>query len=102
MTQAVTVAAGEDSAKNMTELVLEMARALVDIPESVTVEAFKDGDGTVLRLRVAPSDIGKVIGKQDRTARSMRTILGAVSMKHHHRYTLDILEEHLEKQSPGE
>jgi len=47
----------------------------------------------VLRLRVAPSDVGKVIGKQGRTARSMRTILGAVSMKHHHRYTLDILEE---------
>jgi predicted RNA-binding protein YlqC (UPF0109 family) len=93
MTQAVTVAAGEDSAKNMTELVLEMARALVDIPESVTVEAFKDGDGTVLRLRVAPSDIGKVIGKQGRTARSMRTILGAASMKLKHRFALDIVEE---------
>jgi hypothetical protein len=41
--------------------------------------------------------VGKVIGKQGRTARSMRTILGAVSMKHHHRYTLDILEENGEK-----
>ena len=93
MTQAVTVAAGDDSAKNMKDLVLEMARALVDIPESVSVEAFQDGDGTVLRLRVAPSDIGKVIGKQGRTARSMRTILGAASMKLKHRFALDIVEE---------
>ena len=93
MTQAVTVAAGDDSAKNMRDLVLEMARALVDIPDSVSVEAFKDGDGTVLRLRVAPSDIGKVIGKQGRTARSMRTILGAASMKLKHRFALDIVEE---------
>jgi predicted RNA-binding protein YlqC (UPF0109 family) len=93
MTQAVTDTAGEDPAKKMTELVLEMARALVDIPDSVSVEAFKDGDGTVLRLRVAPSDIGKVIGKQGRTARSMRTILGAASMKLKHRFALDIVEE---------
>ena len=50
-------------------------------------------ENTVLRLRVAPGDVGKVIGKQGRTARSVRTILGAVSMKLHHRYTLDILEE---------
>jgi uncharacterized protein len=93
MTQAITDAAGENPAKKMTDLVLEMARALVDIPDSVTVEAFRDGDGTVLRLRVAPSDIGKVIGKQGRTARSMRTILGAASMKLKHRFALDIVEE---------
>ena len=93
MTQAVTDAAGENPAKKMTDLVLEMARALVDIPDSVSVEAFKDGDGTVLRLRVAPSDIGKVIGKQGRTARSMRTILSAASMKLKHRFSLDIVEE---------
>ena len=93
MTQAVTVAAGEDPAKNMRDLVLEMARALVDIPDSVSVETLKEGDGTVLRLRVAPSDVGKVIGKQGRTARSMRTILGAASMKLKHRFALDIVEE---------
>ena len=50
-------------------------------------------ENTVLKLRVAPQDVGKVIGKQGRTARSVRTILGAVSMKLRHRYTLDILEE---------
>ena len=86
----------------MQELVTEIAKALVDDPNAVIVEAVERDESTVLRLRVAPSDVGKVIGKQGRTARSMRTILGAVSMKHHHRYTLDILEEHLEKQSPGE
>ena len=75
------------------ELVREIARALVDEPDAVEVEAISREENTVLRLRVAPGDVGKVIGKQGRTARSVRTILGAVSMKVHHRYTLDILEE---------
>jgi predicted RNA-binding protein YlqC (UPF0109 family) len=77
----------------MRDLVEEIARALVDAPESVEVEVQRHDESSVLRLRVAPADIGKVIGKQGRTARSMRTILGAVSMKQHHRYTLDILED---------
>ena len=75
------------------ELVREIARALVDEPEAVDVQTVERDENTVLRLRVAPGDVGKVIGKQGRTARSVRTILGAVSMKLHHRYTLDILEE---------
>jgi predicted RNA-binding protein YlqC (UPF0109 family) len=75
------------------ELVREIARALVDEPEAVVVETVSRDENTVLRLRVAPQDVGKVIGKQGRTARSVRTILGAVSMKLRHRYTLDILEE---------
>jgi hypothetical protein len=75
------------------ELVREIAKALVDEPNAVEVETVSRDENTVLRLRVAPSDVGKVIGKQGRTARSVRTILGAVSMKVHHRYTLDILEE---------
>jgi uncharacterized protein len=75
------------------DLVREIARALVDVPDAVQVEADSREENTVLRLRVAPQDVGKVIGKQGRTARSVRTILGAVSMKLHHRYTLDILEE---------
>jgi hypothetical protein len=66
---------------------------LVDEPEAVNVEAQARDESTVLKLRVAPQDVGKVIGKQGRTARSVRTILGAVSMKLHHRFTLDILEE---------
>ncbi|HLI03211.1 MAG TPA: KH domain-containing protein [Terracidiphilus sp.] len=75
------------------QLVREIARALVDDPAAVEVEMVAREENTVLRLRVAPQDVGKVIGKQGRTARSVRTILGAVSMKLHHRYTLDILEE---------
>jgi len=75
------------------DLVREIARALVDEPDAVEVETISRDENTVLRLKVAPQDVGKVIGKQGRTARSVRTILGAVSMKVHHRYTLDILEE---------
>jgi uncharacterized protein len=76
----------------MQVLMTEIVRALVDDPSAVTVEAIPDNDVTVLRLRVAPSDIGKVIGKQGRTARSLRTILGAASMKYRHRFALDIVE----------
>jgi len=94
MTQAMEFEAGDEPAKDdMTGLVTEIARALVDNPESVVVEAIEEGDATVLRLHVAPSDVGKVIGKQGRTARSLRTILSAASMKLKHRYSLDIVEE---------
>ena len=74
----------------MVGLVEIMAKALVDHPEDVLVNFAQDGDGTVLLLRVAQSDLGKVIGKQGRTARSIRTILGAASMKAQHRFSLDI------------
>jgi predicted RNA-binding protein YlqC (UPF0109 family) len=74
----------------MTELVRVMAAALVDSPEGVQVRVETDGDATALILRVEASDLGKVIGKQGRTARSMRTILGAASMKAQHRFALDI------------
>jgi len=84
---------GEDDYANIIGLVTDIARALVDLPESVSVEAFDEDDATVIRLRVAPSDIGKVIGKQGRTARSMRTILAAASMKLKHRFALDIVED---------
>lgn len=73
-------------------LLLEIAKALVDYPEAVEVQAIVRDESTVLRLHVSEADIGKVIGKQGRTAHSLRTILGAVSMKYHHRYTLDIVE----------
>ena len=74
-------------------LVEEIAKALVDTPDGVVVKEIAGEHATVFELRVAEGDLGKVIGKQGRTARSVRTILGAVSMKLHHRYTLDILEE---------
>jgi predicted RNA-binding protein YlqC (UPF0109 family) len=78
---------------DMQQLVTGDRKALVDDPQAVEVQAVARDENTVLRLRVASADVGKVIGKQGRTARSMRTILSAVSMKLHHRYTLDILEE---------
>lgn len=83
----------QDTNDSMQQLVTEIAKALVDDPQAVEVQAVARDENTVLRLRVASADVGKVIGKQGRTARSMRTILSAVSMKLHHRYTLDILEE---------
>jgi uncharacterized protein len=92
MTQATQLPTGENPVKNMTDLVTEIALALVDDPNSVVVEAIAEGDSTVIRLRVSPSDVGKVIGKQGRTARSMRTILSAASMKLKHRFSLDIVE----------
>ena len=73
-------------------LVEQIAKALVDEPEQVSVQTVEDDQGTVLELRVGPNDLGKVIGKQGRTARSLRTILGAVGMKLHKRITLEILE----------
>ncbi len=81
-----------NTSPNMRELMTEIAKALVDAPEAVQVEAIAEGESTLLRLHVAPGDIGKVIGKQGRTARSLRTILGAASMKLQHRYGLDIVE----------
>jgi len=77
---------------DMRLLVVEIAKALVDEPEQVQVNALEREQSTVLELRVAPNDLGKVIGKQGRTARSIRTILGAASMKLKKRYTLEILE----------
>jgi predicted RNA-binding protein YlqC (UPF0109 family) len=74
------------------ELVADIARALVDIPDEVNVREVEGEQVTVLELRVAPSDLGKVIGKQGRTARSIRTLLGAAGMKLNRRFTLEILE----------
>ncbi|MEK7752444.1 MAG: KH domain-containing protein [Acidobacteriota bacterium] len=74
------------------QLVEDIAKALVDIPEQVSVREVQGEQVTVLELRVAPTDLGKVIGKQGRTARSVRTLLGAAGMKLHRRFTLEILE----------
>jgi predicted RNA-binding protein YlqC (UPF0109 family) len=76
----------------MRQLIEDIAKALVDIPEEVTVREVQGEQVTVLELKVAPSDLGKVIGKQGRTARSIRTILGAAGMKLNRRFTLEILE----------
>lgn len=76
----------------MKELVESIARALVDHPEQVQVNAVEGEQVTVLELRVAADDLGKVIGRQGRTAKSIRTLLGAAGMKLKKRFTLEILE----------
>jgi uncharacterized protein len=93
MVQADSLSAVDPVSGKIRDLISGMAEALVDHPERVSVEAIVEPNSTILRLRVAPSDIGKVIGKQGRTARSIRTILGAASMKLQHRFALDIVEE---------
>ncbi len=75
------------------ELVEVIAKALVDKPDDVVVEAFEGRHSRVVELSVDSADIGKVIGKKGRTAKSIRTLLGAVSMKLDRRYTLEILED---------
>ncbi len=74
------------------ELVKIIAKSLVDLPDEVSVAAVDGRQNCVVELSVHPSDLGKVIGKKGRTAKSIRTLLGAVSMKYSHRYTLEILE----------
>jgi len=76
----------------MKQLVEDIAKALVDEPEQVSVHEVEGEQVTVLELKVAPGDLGKVIGKQGRTARSIRTLLGAAGMKLNRRFTLEILE----------
>ncbi len=76
--------------EQMCDLMLSLAKALVDQPEEVRVEPATSETDTVLRLYVAPDDLGKLIGKQGRTARSMRTILSAAGMKLQHRFSLDV------------
>jgi uncharacterized protein len=77
----------------MNELVEAIARALVDHPDDVQVKSVDGSQVTVLELRVHPEDLGKVIGRQGRTAKAIRTLLGASGMKVRKRFTLEILED---------
>ncbi len=76
----------------MKELIEYIAKSLVDDPDSVQVTEVEGEQTSVLELKVAKEDLGKVIGKQGRTARAMRTILGAASTKARKRAVLEILE----------
>lgn len=82
----------DDGGGSMRELIEVVAKALVDFPDQVQVNVVEGQQTTVLELRVAPADLGKVIGKQGRTARAVRTILGAAGMKLRKRFVLEILE----------
>ncbi|MBW1859124.1 MAG: KH domain-containing protein [Deltaproteobacteria bacterium] len=76
----------------MKELIKYIAQALVDFPEQVEVSEVEGEQTSVIELKVAKEDLGKVIGKQGRTARSMRTILSAASAKIKKRSVLEIIE----------
>ncbi len=76
----------------MKELIEYIAKVLVDNPDEVRVTELEGKQTSVIELRVAKEDLGKVIGKQGRTARAMRTILGAASTKLKKRSVLEILE----------
>ena len=76
----------------MKELLLYVAKQLVDNPEAVTVTEREDGDNTVLELRVAPDDMGKVIGRQGRIAKEIRTVVKSVAQRDGKRVTVDIID----------
>lgn len=74
------------------ELLEYIAKSLVDKPEDVVIHETEGEQGTILELEVAQEDIGKIIGKQGRTARAIRTLMGAVSAKTKKRTVLEIVE----------
>jgi predicted RNA-binding protein YlqC (UPF0109 family) len=76
----------------MKDLITMIAQALVDQPEQVSVVEIEGSHSSVLELSVAKSDMGKIIGKQGRTAQAIRTVLGAASGKSRKRYRLEIIE----------
>jgi hypothetical protein len=76
----------------MKDLLVFIAKALVNEPNAVVVNEVRGEKGSVLELKVASGDLGKVIGRQGRTARSLRTIITAVGMKFRRRVVLEIVE----------
>ena len=76
----------------MKELLLYVVTRLVDHPDAVTVTQREDEDKTVLELRVAPEDMGKVIGRQGRIAKEIRTVIKSVAQRDGKRVTVDILD----------
>ena len=76
----------------MKELLLYMAKNLVDDPEAVTVTEVTDEEGKILQLRVAPGDMGKVIGRQGRIAKEIRTIMKTVAQRTGEKITVDIVD----------
>jgi uncharacterized protein len=83
---------GADKGPPLKDLVLYLARALVEHPDQVSVEEIQEPDAVVYELKVAESDLGRVIGRQGRTAKALRTVLSAASAKMRRRAILEILE----------
>jgi len=81
-----------ESKPDMVALMEHLAKAIVEAPEEVTVEPFEENGQTVLELVVAEEDVGRIIGRHGRTARSLRTILHSASLRTRKRYQLEIVE----------
>jgi hypothetical protein len=81
-----------DSKPDIIALMQYLAKLLVEAPDEVTVEPFEENGQTVLELEVAEQDVGRIIGRHGRTARSLRTILHSASVRTRKRYQLEILE----------
>ena len=77
----------------MEELVRFIARNLVDEPDSVVVSSREEGDSVIISLSVAQSDMGKVIGRQGRIAKAIRTVVKAASVREDKKYMVDIIEK---------
>jgi uncharacterized protein len=77
---------------DMQELIAFITKALVDDPEAVEVKAIEGERTIIFEVSVAPDDLGKIIGREGRTARALRTLLAATSARHHKRAVLEILE----------
>ena len=77
----------------MTKLVEAIAKSLVDNPEAVNVTETEGSQGTVMELRVAPDDMGKVIGKQGRIAKALRTVVKAAAVRENKKVTVEIIKE---------
>ncbi len=78
--------------QSVAEMLKVMVRLMVDQPDEVVLEAVMDGPGVIYRIKVAPTEVGKIIGQSGRTARSLRIILGAISMSQKVKMNLDIAE----------
>lgn len=100
MSESQQPAAAEQRKPEIKVLVHEVVKYLVDEPDQIEVDEFQERNETILELRVAPGDIGKVIGKQGRTARALRALVDAAAVKARTRYVLDIVEDDDEEDLP--
>jgi predicted RNA-binding protein YlqC (UPF0109 family) len=78
---------------HMTNLVEAIAKSLVAKPDEVVVTEVEDGNSSVIKLKVAPDDMGKVIGKQGRIAKAIRTVVKAAAIRQNKRVTVEIVED---------
>jgi len=81
-----------DSKANIVALMEHLAKVIVEVPDEVFVEPFEENGQTVVELEVAESDVGRLIGRHGRTARSLRTIMTAAALRSRKRYQLEIVE----------